>query len=41
MRQQLRQGRQILAMDLDQLQPLNLAMDGLDQRALAHAAGAP
>ena len=41
MRKQLRQRLDVLAMDLDELQSCDLAVHGLDQRALAHAARAP
>ena len=41
MRKQMRQRLDVLAMDLDELQSCDLAVHGLDQRALAHAARAP
>jgi hypothetical protein len=41
MAEEARQRGDVLAMDLDELQPTDLAMHGLDQRALAHAPRAP
>ena len=41
MGERARQGGEVLAMDFHELEPRDLMMDGLDQRALAHAARAP
>src|SRR5262245_12403470 len=41
MAKRARQGSEILAMDFHELEPGDLVMDGLDQRALAHATRAP